>query len=211
MKVKPLIIILFVFLMIPISSHAGPFDWPGKVHSKEPNAVEKEMGRLFRDMGVFKPPGTSEPIEFLLEDMDGRGVRISDFRGKILFLNFWATWCPPCKREMPSMEKLHQRLKNKDFVMIAIDLQEPASRVKKFFQDYKLTFISLLDSTGEVGRQFGVRSIPTTFILDKTGRVIGAAIGARVWDSKASIALFEFLTDMEKSPSSRKGKLINPE
>ena len=95
MKVKPLIIILFVFLMIPISSHAGPFDWPGKVHSKEPNAVEKEMGRLFRDMGVFKPPGTSEPIEFLLEDMDGRGVRISDFRGKILFLNFWATWCPP--------------------------------------------------------------------------------------------------------------------
>ena len=206
MKKHTLIIIFFVSLMIPVFPGAGPLDWPGNVHSKEPNAVEKEMGRLFRDMGVFKPPGTSEPIEFLLKDMEGRGVRISDFRGKIVFLNFWATWCPPCKQEMPSMEKLHKRLKNKDFVMIAIDLQEPASLVKKFFKEYKLTFISLLDSTGEVGRQFGTNSIPTTFILDKKGKIIGAAIGARVWDSKKSIALFEFLMDMETNASSKKGK-----
>jgi peroxiredoxin len=93
------------------------------------------------------------------------------------------------------MEKLHQKLKNKDFAMVTINLQESASQVKAFFEEFKLTFTALLDSTGEVSASFGIRAIPTTYILDKTGRIIGLVSGPREWDSKAAIALFENLID----------------
>jgi peroxiredoxin len=93
------------------------------------------------------------------------------------------------------MEKLHQKLKNRDFAMVTVNLRESASKVKAFFKKFKLTFIALLDSTGLVGASFGIRSIPTTYILDKTGRIIGLVSGPREWDSKAAIALFENLID----------------
>jgi peroxiredoxin len=93
------------------------------------------------------------------------------------------------------MEKLHQKLRNKDFAMVTINLQESASQVKSFFEEFKLTFTALLDSTGEIGALFGIRAIPTTYILDKSGRIIGQVIGPREWDSKASITLFENLID----------------
>jgi peroxiredoxin len=153
------------------------------------------MDRLFSIVGVIKVPPAKDPIVINLKDIDGKNVSISDFRGNIVFLNFWTTWCPTCRIEMPSMEKLHQTLKNKDFKMVTINLQESASQVKTFFKAFNLTFTALLDSTGEVGASFGIQAIPTTYILDKTGRIIGLANGLREWDSKAAIALFENLMD----------------
>ena len=79
--------------------------------------------------------------------------------------------------------------------MVTINLRESATQVKGFFKEYKLTFTALLDTTGEVGSSFGIYQIPTTFILDKKGRIIGKAVGPREWDSKDAIALFEHLTD----------------
>jgi peroxiredoxin len=154
-----------------------------------------ELDRLFEDMLVLKVAHVNDPIEFRLDDVKGRQVSLSDLRGKIVFLNFWTTWCPTCRIEMPSMEKLHQRFKNKDFAMVTINLQESATQVKRFFKEYKLTFAALLDTTGEVGTLFRIYQIPTTFILDKRGRIIGKAVGPREWDSKDAIALFEHLTD----------------
>lgn len=159
---------------------------------QENTKTDKKAEKLFRDMIISQIPPTL-PVEIRLKDMNGREVSLSDFRGKIVFLNFWATWCGPCRIEMPSMERLYTKLKGKDFVMVAIDLQEPASKVKEFFKEYKLSFISLLDSEGEVASRFGIRVIPTTFILDKQGRIIGRALGPREWDGKESIALFEHL------------------
>ncbi len=161
-----------------------------------------KLERLFEEMLVLKVPHATNPIEFRLNDLDGRLVKLSDFRGKIVFLNFWTTWCPTCRIEMPSMEKLHQKFKNKDFNMVTINLQESATQVKEFFKAYKLTFTALLDSTGEIGAAFGIYQIPTTFILDKEGRIIAKAVGPREWDSKDSIALFEHLTDKYLSLSS---------
>jgi peroxiredoxin len=93
------------------------------------------------------------------------------------------------------MEKLHQKFKDKDFAMVGINLQESEATILKFFKEYKLTFTTLLDSTGDVGTAFRIRGIPTTFILDKNGRIIGKALGPREWVSKESIALFGYLTD----------------
>jgi thiol-disulfide isomerase/thioredoxin len=155
----------------------------------------QELGRLFSDMGILQIPADTDPLEIKLQDPTGRPISLSEFRGKIVFINFWTTWCLACVIEMPSMEKLHQKFKDKDFVMVAINLQESASRVKQFYKEYKLTFTTLLDTTGDVGAGLGIRSIPTTFILDKNGRIIGKALGPREWEGKKSIALFEYLTD----------------
>ncbi len=86
--------------------------------------------------------------------------------------------------------------------MVAIDLQESAAPVKKFLKEYELTFMTLLDTDGEVGLLFGIRSIPTTLIMDKQGMIIGVAIGARDWADKKSISLFEHLIDQEVELSS---------
>jgi thiol-disulfide isomerase/thioredoxin len=155
----------------------------------------RELDQLFSDMGVIRFPFPTDPVEITLKDLNGQQVSLSDFRGKIVFINFWTTWCLACVIEMPSMEKLHQKFKDKDFVMVAINLQESASKIKQFYKEYKLTFTTLLDSTGDVGAGLGIRSIPTTFILDKNGRILGKALGPREWEGKKSIALFEYLTD----------------
>ncbi len=156
-----------------------------------------EVGRLLSSMGVIKVPPAKDPVVINLKDMNGSNVSLSNFRGKIVFLNFWTTWCPTCRIEMPSMEKLHRKFKDKDFAMVTVNLQESAVQVKAFFKEYKLTFIALLDSTGEVGVAFGIRAIPTTYILDKTGRIIGLVNGPREWDSKDAFDLFETLIDNE--------------
>ena len=164
----------------------------------------QELERLFSDMGILQVPPDADPLEIRLSDPTGRPVSFSEFRGKIVFINFWTTWCLACVIEMPSMEKLHQKFKDKDFVMVAINLQEAAEKVKQFYKEYKLTFTTLLDTTGDVGAGLGIRSIPTTFILDKNGRIIGKTLGPREWEGEKSIALFEYLTDRYVASSKSK-------
>lgn len=161
----------------------------------------RSLDQLFVDMGVETFPSNTSQVEIQLQDLYGADVNISDFRGKIVFLNFWATWCPTCVVEMPSMEKLHRKLKDKDFALVSISLQDPAAEVKRFFKQNELTFTALLDSTGKTVPGFGIRAIPTTLILDKTGRIIGRVMGAREWDSRESMAMFEQLTHFGPSSS----------
>lgn len=190
MKTKPKTV--FLLLVLVVSGLIGTSFLHKDLFA---NTENQKLGPLFSDMGVLPIPMDTEPLEITLSDPTGRPVSLSEFRGKIVFINFWTTWCLACVIEMPSMEKLHQRFKDKDFIMVAINLQESAARVKQFYEEYKLTFTALLDITGDVGAALGIRSIPTTFILDKNGRIIGKALGPREWESKKSIALFEYLTN----------------
>jgi thiol-disulfide isomerase/thioredoxin len=161
----------------------------------------QELDQLFGEMGVIKMV-QALPVEIRLKDLNGRQVSLSDFKGKIVFLNFWTTWCYACRIEMPDMEKLHQKFKNENFTMVTINLQESASQVKQFFKDFKLTFTALLDSDGEVGAHFMITAIPTTFILDKEGIIIGKVMGPREWDGKKAFALFEHLTNRSVATTS---------
>jgi len=158
-------------------------------------AQDQELDHLFSNIGILKIAQISRPVEIQLKDVFGNTVSLSDFRGNVVFLNFWATWCPPCVIEMPSMQKLHRRFKDKNFVMVAINSQETDTQVKSFLNKYKLSFTALLDSSGEVGTWFDVNAFPTTFVVDKEGRIIGRALGPREWDSQASVALFDYLID----------------
>lgn len=154
-----------------------------------------QLDRLMADIGVSAHPFSTDPRMVKLQNTAGRYVRLGDLQGKIVFLNFWTTWCPTCRTEMPSMERLHRKLLGKDFAMVTVNIKETASQVKNFFEEYKLTFTALMDTTGEVSTEFGIRAIPTTFILEKSGQILGRINGQREWDSKESVALFENLAD----------------
>ena len=132
--------------------------------------------------------------DFTLDLLDGKSVKLSDYRGKLVFLNFWATWCPPCRSEMPAMQALYDKLKDRGFVILAVDLAEEAGVVRDYIRANKLTFPVLLDTSGAVGGTYGAESIPTTYIVDREGRILARGIGAQwKWDSPEMIALFEKL------------------
>jgi len=155
-----------------------------------------QVDRLYYDMGILGIPNIVPTMEIILEDLDGNRAKLSDLRGKVVFLNFWATWCPACRVEMPSMEELHQRLRERDFAMVAISMQEPAPLVRDYFEKHNLSFTALLDPDGQIGSRFGVVSIPTTYILNRQGGIIGKAVGAREWYSRDAVDLFEHLIEV---------------
>jgi peroxiredoxin len=193
---------IVLLLLIPVAlASAGLVFLPIDLFAEAKNT---ELERLFKEMGILQIPPAADPVEIQLKDQNGRATNLSEFRGKIVFMNFWTTWCLACVVEMPSMEKLHQKFKDKDFVMVGINLQESAATVLKFYKEHQLTFTTLLDSTGDVGSAFRIRGIPTTFILDKNGIIIGRALGPREWDSPNSFALFEYLTESDVAGTNAK-------
>jgi len=156
--------------------------------------------RHFANLGISRIPKIPPPVDFELSDLEGRPVRLSGLKGKVVVINFWTTWCPSCQIEMPDLEKLHQRFKTSDFILLAVDLRESRETVQKYFQRNKLNFTALLDSDGEVAHSFGIRSIPTTFIIDQSGGMVGKAIGARPWGSARALAFFEQLIHNPSPP-----------
>lgn len=125
--------------------------------------------------------------DFSLPDLAGRQVKLADLRGKVVFLNFWASWCPPCRAEMPSMQKLNDLLKKKKFVMLAAAQDQDQKKAVSFIKSNKYTFPVLLDPRGKVARLYGVTAYPTTFLIDKKGRVRAREIGARDWSEQAVV------------------------
>ena len=153
-----------------------------------------QASSLLQAVGMQIPKEEIASTDFTLDSLDGRKVSLSSYRGKLVFLNFWATWCPPCRSEMSAMEALYKKLESRGFVIIAVDLAEEARVVSEYVKKNKLTFPVLLDTTGEVGGTYSAQSIPTTYIIDREGRILGRGIGAQwKWDSPEMIALFEKL------------------
>ena len=197
MKKSTIIYVLLLFGLL-ISSGAVAVVVLGNDPLAKTDSDSHKLDRLMADIGVSKHPFSNDPLGLKLLNTAGRHVGLDDFRGKIVFLNFWTTWCPTCRTEMPSMERLHRKLSGKDFAMVTVNIKETASQVKKFFEEYNLTFTALMDTTGEVSTEFGLRAIPTTFILDKSGQIIGRIAGPREWDSRKSVALFEHLVRLSE-------------
>lgn len=121
--------------------------------------------------------------DFSLKGEDGKTYRLSDYRGKVVVLNFWATWCPPCREEMPSMERAHQKVKSEMIVILAVNVGETEGKVFEFTGRYPVTFPLPLDIDGTVIQSYPVIGLPTTFVIDPRGIVTHRAIGGREWDS----------------------------
>lgn len=151
----------------------------------------ENLDSAFNALGFALPEKTISAVDFELEDLNGNLISLSSMRGKVVFLNFWATWCPPCRAEMSSMDRLYNRFASRDFEIIAVDLQENNKQVSKFVDDNNLTFKILLDKTGSTGAAYGARSIPTTYIIDRDGSVLARTLGGREWDTAQVFDLFE--------------------
>jgi len=155
--------------------------------------ISDDVRKALTDARITVLNRAAEPDDFTLPSLNGTRFTLSEHKGKVIFLNFWATWCPPCRAEMPSMEALYQKFKDKEFDMIAVNIQENNNDVSAFMRQLNLTFPVVMDSRGLVSGMYAIRSIPTTFIIDKRGLVVGRVIGAIDWNSPAVIAAFEVL------------------
>jgi len=122
---------------------------------------------------------------FNLPDIDGENYTLTDFRGQPVIINFWATWCPPCRRELPSMNRAWQKIKNQGIHMIAINVGEDEDTIFSFTGDYPIDFLTLLDLDGSTVKAWPVKGLPTTFVLDPQGRIVYQAVGEREWDDEA--------------------------
>lgn len=120
-------------------------------------------------------------FDFTLKDLEGNDVKLSDFQGKKVFLNFWATWCPPCKAEMPHMQNFYESKANEMNVeILAVNLTKEdkgIEKVKKFAEDYKITFPILLDEKGHIGKKYRSFAIPTTYVLNTEGKIEQKIVG----------------------------------
>ena len=179
------------------SGDAGPepANLESSAQSQEtPPAVElSELEARLGSLGFQIPKEELQAIDFTLQDLTGRETSLNAFRGKVVFLNFWATWCGPCRAEIPSMEKLYTELKDQGFTIVAVNSQESAEQVSAFVQEMGMSFPVLLDSAGKAGATYTVRAIPTTYIIDPQGSIRGRMVGTREWYTPQIISLVKDL------------------
>lgn len=136
------------------------------------------------------PAAKPEAADFTLRDLKGQQHKLSDYRGKVVFLNFWATWCPPCTAEIPSMERLNEVLGNKDFVMLAVNTDEDIKDLEDFVKEHPHNFTVLSDAEGVAQKLYKVDKFPETFIIDRQGKIVEHIIGARDWSSTEALKYF---------------------
>ena len=139
-----------------------------------------EADRLLKH-GFLVQEGFEQSPGFTTEDAAGNRVDSSSFRGKLVLLNFWATWCPPCRLEMPDMERLYQEFRDKGLEVVAVNFMESPELVKGFAEEQKLTYPMLLDAEAEIAGQYGVMRLPESVLIGRKGEVIAKAIGFKEW------------------------------
>jgi thiol-disulfide isomerase/thioredoxin len=178
---RKLIVLTAFVSLFPLAAAAEPMDLGEN--------VRQAFGRAGLPLLREKQPVT----DFSLKLVDGRTVTLGALKGRVVFLNFWATWCPPCREEMPSMEILYRRFRDKGLELIAVDIMEGDKAVSAFLSDNNLSFPAALDSNGRVSNRYGIQAIPATFIIDRDGKIILYTVGGRNWNTPAIIAAFEEL------------------
>ena len=158
--------------------------------------ADQSVEERLTDFAMQLPSRLVEAPAFELVDMAGIPHSLSEYRGKVVLLNFWATWCVPCKTEMPSMERLHQTLGDQGLALVGINLRESRETISAFLtNEVKATFDILLDSDGEVSRAYGANALPMNYVINDQGRIVARAIGAREWDSTEALQIFEALLE----------------
>jgi thiol-disulfide isomerase/thioredoxin len=124
-----------------------------------------------------------------LKDLEGQGHRLGDYRGRVVLLNFWATWCTPCRDEMPSIGELKRKLAGRPFSVLAVNVDEPDSRVRKFLTEVPLDFPVVLDPGGRTSKAWSVRILPASYVVAPDGRIYYVVIGELDWGSERAVRM----------------------
>jgi len=152
------------------------------------------LDEAMRELDLIRPSRQKLAEDWVLATPDAATFRLSGHRGKVVLLNFWATWCPPCLQEMPAMERLYRRHKAADFVLVAVSVDADPKKVAPFLAEHKLTFPVALDPNMTLAERYGVRALPSSFVVDRRGYLVALALGPRHWDNDAAHSLVEALT-----------------
>lgn len=180
----------------------GHLDLEGRLRIRSAASTVSAFVAIFALWAAFARPGAlgaggevgKAAPDFALRDLGGRTLRLSHHRGKAVFLNFWATWCIPCRIEMPSMEAIYKDYRGKGLEILAVSLdQGPVSEVEAFVKEYKLSFPILLDPGMEVAQKYRVLGLPSTYLIGRSGRIVGREVGGRDWTEPAHRKLIEDL------------------
>lgn len=166
---------------------------PGPAPGQEAPPLAGEFARNFT---LLDPP-VPAPLD-VFQDLAGERVRIGDFAGQVVVLNFWATWCPPCIREMPSLDRMQAELRAEGLAVVAVSIdRDGAAIVQPFAARLGLEELGLyLDPKGTLAKAFGITGLPTTFLIDADSRIVGALQGSAEWDSPEALALLRhYLAD----------------
>jgi len=153
-------------------------------NASQPTAQPAPTKQAIQPQGKPQPPAAGQiAYEFSLPDLAGNAVALSDFRGKKVMLNFWATWCGPCRFEIPHMVKLYDEIRDEGFEIVAVNLREDPTKVTAFVEQFEMEFPILLDAKGQAGSAYFVRGIPTSVFLDEEG-IIEAVHTGTLTDEK---------------------------
>lgn len=146
-----------------------------------PLASAAADGDRLRNLGFLVQEGVVAAPDFTTEDAAGNRVSSRSFRGRVVLLNFWATWCPPCRLEMPSMERLYGEFRERGLEVVAVNFMEPRELVQAFARERKLTYPMLLDPRSDVAEMYGVMRLPETVVIGRGGEVIAKTTGYKDW------------------------------
>lgn len=155
----------------------------------------ESLGALINKAGLQKMSPGTQSINFRLDNLSGNVVSLHSYEGKVVLLNFWASWCGPCRSEMPSLESLYKRFRHKGFVVLGVNLQQSPGTIKPFVKKFGLTFPVLLDRSGRVALSYAARALPTTYLINKKGEVTSRIVGAHNWSSPQVSKLIEALVE----------------
>jgi cytochrome c biogenesis protein CcmG/thiol:disulfide interchange protein DsbE len=156
-------------------------------------ATEPALAALLRPLDLVGYPARTTPPDFASVTPDGRPLALAGLRGRVVLVNFWASWCPACRPEMPVFERLHRELGPRGLAVVGVNVREEADEIRRYAAELGLSFAHVLDPDGKIGARYGVVGIPTTFLIARDGRAVAFAVGPRDWESAPARRLFEVL------------------
>jgi thiol-disulfide isomerase/thioredoxin len=179
-----------VYLVLPRSDNATPQETAAASPPSEPAATTKGSGKM---VAFVKKAAPQELPDITFTDGEGKDLKLSDFKGRTVLLNLWATWCAPCRQEMPALDRLQQALGSDKFEVVALSLdRQGIAASKKFLDEVGAKALKLyVDATAKQGLALKIVGMPTTILIDKDGREVGRLAGEAEWDSEDAKALIK--------------------
>jgi len=165
-----------------------------------------QAASLEERLGISVFDAREKAPEISAPDLSGHDLRLSDFRGKVILLNFWATWCDPCRKEIPSLIALQKKLSAEPFVVVSVAMDRRIAHIAPFAGKYHISYPVLEGRKGKVDSRYYGLGLPQTYVIDKNGTLIGRVVGGRDWDSPDSVSYFTSLAGKARTAGAGTGK-----
>ncbi|MFP4429636.1 MAG: TlpA disulfide reductase family protein [Spirochaetota bacterium] len=192
---RSLLVISVLFLGVAFLATAGGAPETQSTNQAQETGPDAAVAEQLEAIGVQVIRREIKAESFDLPTLGGPTMSLADYSGRLVLLNFWATWCAPCVLEMPSMQTLYGTFRDRGLEVVAVNVQEDRDIVAAFVEEHGFSFPVLLDGNGRTTSNFAVRGLPTSYLIDREGNLIGMKVGFHLWDEPEVIDTFERLLE----------------